>query len=378
MLSGEVSKAEVPKAPIPWRTIWASVVVVVATGLAMLLAYEMSRLLVWLLVSLFLAVALNPLVEFLVRRAKLRRGVAVTVVVVVALVVIVGLIVAFIRPLITEGQQFADDAPRYLRDARSGRGWVGDLIRRFHLDQRLSEQSDAIKNNLGSLASRSVSVLGAVGSAVASALTVFVVTTFLLLDAPRLTRGALALCPPRHRERIGHLGRDSSRAVTGYVAGNLIISVIAGVVAYVFLWIAGVPFKGVLALWVGFADLIPLVGATLGAVIVIAVAFVHSPEAGVASVVFFIVYQQIENHVLQPTIQGRAVKLSPLTVLVGVLAGVELAGMLGALLAIPACGVIQVVASDLWHERHPELDAPDAPGEDGEDDVDIETTEAHP
>ena len=158
--------------------------------------------------------------------------------------------------------------------------------------------------------------------------------------------------------------------MNGYVAGNLIISIIAGAGTYVFLWICGVPFKGVLALWVGFADLIPLVGATLGAIVVVIVAFVHSPAVGIAAIVFFVVYQQLENHLLQPVVQGRTVKLNPLTVLVGALAGVELAGMLGALLAIPVCGVLQVVITDTWAERHPGAAEPPTPAEpDGESEL---------
>ena len=140
---------------------------------------------------------------------------------------------------------------------------------------------------------------------------------------------------------------DSAQAMTRYMAGNLIISAIAGLASYVFLTIFNVPFKEVLALWVAFADLIPLVGATLGAVPAVLVAFLHSTPAGIAVLVFFIAYQQFENHVLQVTIMSRSVKLNPLAVLVSVLVGVELFGILGALLAIPVAGVIQVIVVDM-------------------------------
>jgi predicted PurR-regulated permease PerM len=176
---------------------------------------------------------------------------------------------------------------------------------------------------------------------------VFVLTFLMLIEAPKLTAGAIDLVPEAHRERVRRVGGRSARAVTGYVAGNLLISVIAGALTYAFLWITGVPFKGVLALWVGFADLLPLVGATLGAAVVSIVAFVHSPAIGIAAVIFFVVYQQVENHLLQPVIQSRTVHLNPLAVLVSVLAGVELAGMLGALLAIPACAIVGIVIREL-------------------------------
>jgi predicted PurR-regulated permease PerM len=132
------------------------------------------------------------------------------------------------------------------------------------------------------------------------------------------------------------------------MTGNLLISVIAGAVTYVVLWIMGVPYRGVVALFVGFADLIPLVGATLGAVVAITVAALHSLPAALVVLVVFVVYQQLENHVLQPVIMARTVELSALTVLVSILIGVELFGFLGALLAIPVAGVLKVVGRDLY------------------------------
>jgi hypothetical protein len=135
------------------------------------------------------------------------------------------------------------------------------------------------------------------------------------------------------------------------VMGNLLISVIAAVVAYIALAILGVPFRSVLALWVGFADLIPLVGATLGAIPAVGVAFLHSTTAGVVMLIVFVVYQQFENHVLQVVIMSKTVQINQLFVLVSVLVGVELSGFIGALLAIPAAGVFQVVVRDLWDHR---------------------------
>jgi predicted PurR-regulated permease PerM len=145
--------------------------------------------------------------------------------------------------------------------------------------------------------------------------------------------------------------RDCARALTGYVFGNFLISMIAGSATFVVLLILGVPFRGVLALWVGFADLIPLVGATLGAVPAVLVAFLDSTTSGIIVLIFFIVYQQFENHVLQVTIMAKTVQINQLVVLVSILVGVELFGLLGALLAIPTAGVLQVIVRDLWDER---------------------------
>jgi len=157
---------------------------------------------------------------------------------------------------------------------------------------------------------------------------------------------------PQSRERWRSVGHDIYRAVGGYVTGNLLISLIAGVSTAIVLLIMGVPYSVALGLIVGILDLIPLAGATLAAIIVGAVAFLHSIPAGIIVIVFFVVYQQIENHILQPVVYGRTVQLSPLVVLISVLIGAELAGVLGALAAIPVAGSLQVVFVDwLRHRR---------------------------
>src|SRR4029453_11345038 len=141
---------------------------------------------------------------------------------------------------------------------------------------------------------------------------------------------------------------DCAKAVTGYMTGNLVISVIAGTLTYIVLWIMGVPYKGVVALFVGFADLIPLVGATLGAIVAMPAAARHSLPAALVVLVFFVVDQQAENHLLQPVIMSRTVQLSALTVTIAILLGVELLGFLGALLAIPVAGILHVIGRDLF------------------------------
>jgi predicted PurR-regulated permease PerM len=178
-----------------------------------------------------------------------------------------------------------------------------------------------------------------------------VLAFLMLLRGPELCRGVLGLISMRNRERVRLVASDAARAVSGYMFGNLLISLIAGVATYGFLRIAGVPYAEVIALFVAFCDLIPLIGATLGAIPTIGLAFLHSTPAGIAAVIFYIVYQQFENHVLQVTIMSRTVDVNPLAVLISVLVGVELFGFLGALLAIPAAGIIQVVVRDLYDER---------------------------
>jgi predicted PurR-regulated permease PerM len=198
-------------------------------------------------------------------------------------------------------------------------------------------------------------VLRSIFSTVVALVTIFVLTFLMVLQGPKLLAGWVAALPEQRQERVRRVAADCAKAVTGYMTGNLVISVIAGTVTYVVLWIMGVPYKGVVALFVGFADLIPLVGATLGAVVAIAVAALHSLPAAIVVLVVFVVYQQLENHVLQPVIMSRTVELSALTVLVSILIGVELFGFLGALLAIPVAGVLHVIGRDLYDGYHGRL-----------------------
>jgi len=199
---------------------------------------------------------------------------------------------------------------------------------------------------------------------VAGAATIFVLSYLMVLEAPKIVSGFLALFPARRAERIGRVGHDCAKTVTGYLTGNLLISVICGSLSYAVLLAMDVPYAGLIALFVGLADLVPLVGATLGAVVATGAAFAESTTAGVVVLVFFVIYQQLENHLLQPLIFSRTVKLNPLTVLIAILVAVELAGILGALLAIPVAGILQILVRDVWDAHRGELKAEPTVGED--------------
>ena len=345
--------APAPAAPsrVPWRTIWATIAAILATVTLLWLLNHVQRVLIWLLIAGFLALVLNPAVDFLQRRTHMRRSLATMIVFLLGIAILAALTTVFVRPLIIEGQKLADDLPTYVDDARAGRGPIGALVERYNLEERLRDSSGQIREYLSEAGSRTAEIAGAIGTAIAGLLTIFVMTLLMLLEGPRLLRSATGAIPPHRRERVRLVAADCSRAITGYMTGNLLISVIAGTLAFILLVILDVPFAGVLALFVAVMDLIPLVGATIAAVVVTITAFVYSTTAGVASIVFFVLYQQLENHVLQPIVQAKTVHLSPLVVLVAVVMGVELAGVLGALLAIPVAGVIQVIARDLWEHR---------------------------
>ncbi|MDQ4071245.1 MAG: AI-2E family transporter [Actinomycetota bacterium] len=337
--------------PVPVRTILVTIGLVVATYLTLRAIVLLAHIETLLVVAAFFAVVLTPAVDLVRRGLHVSRGLAAGIVFIFGLGLVGLMLYAFIRPLVGEVREFADDLPTYVSDAREGRGTVGRLVERYNLDERLREAQASIEDRLANAGGGALRIAGRVLGGVASMVTIIVLALLMILYGPDMLRGAVSILDPPRRERVCAVAADCSRALTGYVMGNLLISVIAGTLTFVALLVFGVPFAGVLALWTAFCDLIPLVGATLGAIPTIGVAFLHSTAAGIGMLTFYIVYQQFENHVLQVVIMSKTVQINQLFVLVSVLVGVELLGIVGALLAIPAAGVIQVVARDVWDHR---------------------------
>jgi len=333
---------------VPWRTILAVLFVILASAFIVITLRQLGRIITWFVVAAFVAAILTPAVDFLQKRARMPRVLATLIVFLFGIAAMAGMLYAFIRPLVDQAYAFADNLPTYVEEAKAGRGPGGDLVQRYELDTYLERNQEKLRATVTGAGGPAAKLASGIFSTFAAVVTILVLIFLLLLEGPKVIAGLLRLIPPRHRDRIRRVARDSNRAITGYMFGNLAISVIAGVATYLVLWPLDVPFRGVLALWVAFADLIPLVGATLGAVVVTAVGFLESPRTGVILLIYFVVYQQFENHVLQVSIMSRTVDLNPLAVMASVLVGVELFGILGALLAIPAGGVLQVICRDIY------------------------------
>ena len=351
---GTVATMERERRPVDVGHVALTTLVVVGVALgsvgSVLAIGRTSRVVTYLLVALFLAVVLTPPVDFLQHRLNLRRGIATFLVFLFGLLALSGMIYAFVKPLVEQGTKFSDNVPTMVEDAQRGKGTVGKLVKRYDLENWVEQNRATIDKQARAAGTRGLGLVQQVFSGIVAGVTVLVLTVLLVIGGPDLSEASVSVLPERHRNRVRRVAADAAKAVSGYMFGNVVISVIAGVSAYAFLRIAGVPYPEVLALWVAFADLIPLVGATLGAIPTIGFAFLHSGPAGIAAIVFFILYQQFENNVLQVTIMTRTVNVNALGIFVSVLIGVELFGLLGALLAIPAAGVIQVVVRDLWDE----------------------------
>jgi predicted PurR-regulated permease PerM len=329
------------------RTILRVLVIVISVAVTLEVIWIARHVLAWVVIALFLALALDPLVGWIERRGRLSRGPAIGVAYLLLLVAIIGIGATFVPKLIDEVNGFVQATPDYLHDLTHGRGRLGFLETKYHVVERVREQ---VKNGGASrllgLSGAALSVTKSVITIIAATVTIIFLTFFMLLEGRTWADRVYSLFPDDRQERARTVGHDIYRTVGGYVTGNIVISVIAGTSMTIVLLIMGVPYAVALGLLVAVLDLIPLAGATVAGIIVVAVAFIHSVPAGIVVLVFVIVYQQLENHFLQPVIYGRTVQLSPLVVLVSVLIGAELAGILGALASIPVAGGIQVLVRD--------------------------------
>jgi predicted PurR-regulated permease PerM len=330
------------------RTILVVLGVTLLVFVVLALVYFAFRVITWILIAAFLAAALNPAVEFFERRG-VGRGLSSGIVFLVALLSICGLGFLLIPPLVDQVREFIDALPAIVADLTAGRGPLGFLERDYQVVERLREAIDkAGTGGVTGLTGPAVEILTRILTGVVGALTIAFLTFFMLLEGPHTVDHVLGLLPERVRPRWERVSGNIYRTIGGYVSGNLLISLIAGVVTTIVLLAVGSSYAIALGLVVAVLDLIPLAGATLAAVIVSAVIFVEQGVLrGIIVVVFFVLYQQLENHVLQPVIYGRTVQLSPLAVLVAVLIGAELAGVLGALMAIPVAGSIQAIVREI-------------------------------
>ena len=344
------------------RAVLSVLGVILVTAIVLEVVWVTRSVLIWVLIAVFLAMALNPAVDWLARR-HIRRGIAVAIVFVGAILVIAGIAATFVPTLVREVNSLADAIPDYIDDLTRGRGKLGFLERDYHIVEKVREAIE--KSGAGGvlgLSNTALTLTKSVVNAVIAVVTIAFLTLFMLIEGPGWVERCYNLLPETSQPRWRKVGGDIYRTVGGYVTGNLAISLIAGVSSTVVLLVLGVPYAVALGLVVGLLDLIPLAGATIAAVIVTTVGFLHSTTAGIILIIFFVVYQQVENHVLQPLVYGRTVQLSPLIVLISVLMGAELAGVIGALGAIPIAGAIQVIVVDwLAHRRRNILEPPGPP-----------------
>jgi predicted PurR-regulated permease PerM len=340
---------------IPLPAILATCGVVVAIYLLGKVAYQLRDILLMIAVAGFTTLLLNPLVGY-VQRGVRRRGWAVTIVILASVCVFIGLAVLFGYPLLNGLTHLARRLPSYVRDAADGHGWIGQLARRFRLQQWAAQNAPKLQTLATTLAKPALDFGKGAASVLATVATIFALAALFLLEGPRMSAGLLNSLPPERAARWSRVARDVNQAVTGYVLGNLLTSLIAGVVVFVALVVLGVPFPLLWALWVALVDFLPMVGGALAGIPTVLFAAGHSLTAGIVTAIVFVAYQQLENHVLNPLIMGKTVRVSPLLVLLSVLLGTSLGewvdgtfgAFVAALLSIPCAAALQVIAKEIW------------------------------
>src|SRR5215204_449927 len=332
---------------------------------AFFLLWQVRTFIGWFVIALFLAAVLNPAVNWLQRRHRLMKrplAIALTyLALLVALLLVVGIFVpvlvdqinGFIK-FVTTAANAPEGPTQYVKGLAKDNG-LGGFIQRF------SDQLDELRKHLGgvlqNLLSSSGQIALSVAGMIAALATVLTLTFFLLLGSERYVNAGVGLFPERHQPLVRRLLSQSAGAISGYITGNLAISVICGVTTFIVLLLLGMPYAAPLALLVAVLDLIPLVGATLGGALLVIVGLFVEPWKAVVLLVYIVVYQQVEGSVLQPIVYSRAVQLNGLVILIALLVGGQLLGIPGALLAIPVAEIIRIVVTELLAYRHTKREA---------------------
>jgi predicted PurR-regulated permease PerM len=335
------------------------IILIAAASIAFL--FLAWHVITWILIALFLSLALNPAVEFFQRRG-IGRTVASLIVFLLALIGFAALGALLIPPLVDQVDDFVQAVPGFVEDLTAGRGPLGFLQDEYQIVDRVEEaiQDQGAGGILG-VTNVGLAVARGVVAFVVGLVTIAFLTIFMLIEGPRLAGRFRDSLPEAMKPRWERVSGDVYRTVGGYVGGNLLISLIAGIGAAIMLFALGSKYAIALAVVVAILDLIPLAGATLAAIIVATISFIELGWVkGLVVVVFFVLYQQLENHILQPVIYGRTVQLSPLTVLIAILIGAELVGILGALAAIPVAGIIQAIFREIVRWRRESIVVPGA------------------
>jgi predicted PurR-regulated permease PerM len=343
------------------RQVVRTVLIVVAVALGLYLIYLLRRPLTWIFIAGFLAIALSGPVNFLQRR--MRRGLAVAAVYVALILVPVLIMSALLPPIVTQANNLAESLPEYARDLtdfveRNDR--LRELEEDYNITAKLEEQAASLPGRIGDAAGVLSDIGVGIVNSIFAGITILVLSVFLIGSGRGWLDAYADRQDPERAEWMKRLFDRIGNAVGNYVAGALLQATVAGVLAWLVLLILGVPYALPLAVVVFLLDLVPLVGATLGAIIVgVVTLFNDFPTDTIVWVIWSVIYQQLENTVIQPRIQARAVAVHPFVVLVSVLFGSTLFGVLGALLAIPVAAAIQIAIYEVnVFENTPARDVP--------------------
>jgi predicted PurR-regulated permease PerM len=346
---------------VPLRTILTTVGIVVAVYLTGKVLVRLRDILLLMVVGSFLALILNPQVVALQRWKIHRRGLAVTVVALWSVLIFAGLAIAFGYPLIHALTNLANTLPQYVAKVQRSHGFIGREMRHFHVESWIKKNSSKLVSLAHGLSKPALALGKGAVTVILALVTVFAFVFLLLLEAPKMRSELLLKLSPARAARVSRVSTLVRKSATGYVLGNALTSLLAGLVVFLTLTVLGVPFAFLWGLWVALVDFLPVVGAALAGIPTVLFAFGHSTTAGIVTAIVFIVYTQVENHALNPVVMSKTVKINPLTVLVAVLIGAEIGawvgglfgGFIGVLLAVPTAAAIQVLIHELWTSSEP-------------------------
>jgi predicted PurR-regulated permease PerM len=348
-----------PRVDSPARVIARNVLVIAAVVLILYVIYLLRQPITWLVIAGFLAIALTGPVNFFQR--YMRRGLAIALTYLLLLMIPIGLGAVLLPPIVNEISDLATNAPEYVQDVEDyvrDNETLNDLNNKYDITEKLQEEAETLPERAGDAAGVLRDIGFGLVSSIFAGVTILILSIFMVAAGPRWIEGFVRMQRPEHAERIERTVRRIANAIGNYVGGALLQATIAGFAAFIVLTILGVPFAGPLAVIVFVFDLIPVVGATIASFLVaIVTAFVNFPIALIIWVIFAIVYQQVENYLIQPQIQKRATKIEAFVVLVAVLFGSTLFGILGALLAIPTAATLQIALHEYREYRREVLAA---------------------
>jgi predicted PurR-regulated permease PerM len=341
---------------VPLLTIITAVLVVVVVYMTGKLLYRLRDILLLMVLGGFIALLLNPMVDGLERWKIKRRGYAVAIVALGTLVVFSALAFAFGDPLVNSLTHLSHTLPSYVNRAQHGKGWLGKLLRRYHVENWIHKNSSKLVSLAKSLSNPALALGRGAITALFALVTLFAFVMILLLEATKMREAIIEMLAPEHAERTRRISAAISKAALGYMLANLVISAVAAVAVFVTLEILGVPFALLFALWVLLVDFLPTIGGALAGFPTVLFAAIHSVSAGVVMLIVFLLVMLIQNHVLYPVIMSKTVKLNPLVVFVAILVGAEVGswvsglfgGLVGVLLAVPIAATVQVIVKEFW------------------------------
>jgi predicted PurR-regulated permease PerM len=338
------------------RTIVKVLVLVVGTSIALAALHTAAHALLLIFTAFFLALALNAPVSFVARHlpGKVRGNRATaTTASFLAVLLILGTFLAFlIPPIFRQTQSLIRSAPQIVRDVRDENGDLGKFVKKYHLESQVDKFSTELGDRLKNASGTAVSTATKIGSSIFSMFTILALTFMMLVEGPKWLRLVIELTPAHKRKNTEHLLHDMYRVVRGYVNGQVLLAAIASVLILPGLFIFGVSYPVALLGVVFICGLIPMVGHTIGAIIVTLVALFTSPLSAVGILAYYILYQQIENYLIQPRLQANSTNMSPLLVFASVVVGVSFSGLFGGLVAIPIAGCLRILVLDQLHNRN--------------------------